>query len=168
MQPENLKFGGGPSGSLIHPLVLIAMILVCLMILFLRRQLAIAPILYITFLVPNGQQLNVAGAHVLVLRIVIFVALLRAIYSMLFSKGRGFAGGFCKFDMVFLLWSFFHVIAFLVLFAFVPAALVNQSGFLWTYSADFWSSDFSCRMKRTSTGSSALSLTSRGLRRFAC
>ena len=90
MQPENLKFGGGIGESSIHPLVFIALILTGLLILFLRRQQVIVPVLYMSFLVSTGQQINVGGLHVLALRIVILVALLRALYSMMFSKDRAF------------------------------------------------------------------------------
>ena len=131
MQPENLKFGGGIAESNIHPLVLIALIVTGLMILFLRRQQVIVPVLYMAFLVPTGQQINMGGLHVLALRIVILVALLRALYSMTFTKTPGFAGGVSTFDKVFFLWTFFHVAAFLILFNFVSAAVVNQFGFIW-------------------------------------
>jgi hypothetical protein len=130
VQPENLKFGGG-GAAVMHPLVLVAMILAALLILFLPKKYAASCVLLIAFLVPLGQQFNIGGLHVLVLRIVILVALIRALFSMLFSKARGFSGGFSSVDKVFILWTFFHVAAFLILFSFVSAAVVNQLGYVW-------------------------------------
>jgi hypothetical protein len=56
---------------------------------------------------------------------------LRALASALFSKERFFTGGMRAFDWVFLLWTFFHVVTFLLLFSFHPAAITNQLGFVW-------------------------------------
>ena len=137
MQPENLKFGGGNAVSVMHPLVLIALIIAALVILFLPKRYAIAAVLAVSFLIPLGQQFFVGGLHVLVLRIVIFVALIRALSSMVFSKARAFAGGFSSFDLLFMLWTFFHVIAFLILFSFESAAVVNQFGYLWDVVGGF-------------------------------
>ena len=131
MQPENLKFGGGSAESTLHPAVLVAMIIAVLLIFFLRKKHVIVPVLFMSFLIPLGQQFNVGGLHVFVLRVVILAALIRALASMLFSKARGFAGGFNSVDSTFFLWTFFHVVAFLILFSFQPAALANQLGFVW-------------------------------------
>ena len=131
MQPENLKFGGGGAATLLHPLVLVALILAALLILLLPKKYAIVPLLFMAFLVPLGQQILIGGFHVLVLRIVILVALIRALFSMLFSQARGFSGGFGSVDKVFMLWTFFHLVAFLFLFSFQSAAVANQFGFVW-------------------------------------
>jgi hypothetical protein len=56
---------------------------------------------------------------------------------MLFSQARGFTGGFNSVDTVFLLWTFFHVVAFLFLFSFQSGALVNQFGFVWDVLGGF-------------------------------
>jgi hypothetical protein len=127
VQPENLKFGGGAAGSVMHPAVMVALLIAILLILLMHKKNGIVPVLLIAFLVPLGQQIIIGGVHVLALRIVILVALIRS----LFSKGKWFAGGFGTFDKVFSLWTFFHVITFLLLFSFAPAAVVNQFGFLW-------------------------------------
>ena len=137
MEPENLKFGGGAAQAVVHPVVLIAMLIAALMILLLPKKYAIVPLLLMTFLVPLGQQFNVGGLHVHVIRIIILVALIRALFSMLFSRARAFSGGFTAVDMVFLLWTFFHVLAFLILFSFLQAAVVNQFGFVWDILGGF-------------------------------
>jgi hypothetical protein len=137
VQPENLKLGGGAAASFLHPVVLAALIVAALLILFAAKKNAIVTVLLMAFLVPLAQQFVVGGAHVLVLRVVILVALIRALFSMIFSKARAFPGGFGTVDWVFMLWIFFHLVAFLILFNFVSAAIVNQFGFLWDMVGGF-------------------------------
>src|ERR1700674_3359787 len=113
------------------------MLIAAVLILLLPTKYAIVPLLLISFLVPLGQHFNVGGLHVHVIRIVILVALIRALFSMLFSHARAFSGGFSSVDKVFMLWVFFHVVTFLVLFSFLPAAVVNQFGFVWDILGGF-------------------------------
>ncbi|MBZ5502484.1 MAG: hypothetical protein LAN59_09620, partial [Acidobacteriia bacterium] len=136
-QPENLKFGGGATETVLHPAVLVALLCAIVLILLLRRRHAIVPVLLMAFLVPLGQQVVVGGVHVFVLRIVLFVGLLRMLFSMFFSQAHVFSGGVNSLDKVFTLWALFHVIAFLFLFSFQRAALVNQFGFLWDAMGGF-------------------------------
>jgi hypothetical protein len=133
MEPEKLKLGGGAAATILHPVVLIAMIVAVLLILLLPRKYAVVPLLLIAFLVPLGQQVVVGGFHVLVLRIVILSALIRAI----FSQVRAFSGGISSLDKVFMLWTVFHVLAFLFLFSFQPAAMSNQFAFVWDFLGGF-------------------------------
>ncbi len=137
MQPENLKFGGGPNLQVVHPLVLIALLVAAALILFLPKRHVIVPVLVMAFMVPIGQQFYVGGLHVLILRIVILIALIRALFSMIFSRVRGFAGGFGSVDKVFLVWTFFHVVTFFFLFSFQSGAVVNQLGFVWDTAGGF-------------------------------
>ena len=137
MQPEHLKFGGGAEETVLHPLVLIALLIAIVLILLLRRKFVIVPVLLMAFLVPLGQQVVVGGIHILVLRIVILVGLLRMLYARFFSPARVFSGGLSSLDKVFTIWAFFHVFAFLFLFSFQTAALVNQFGFLWDVLGGF-------------------------------
>ncbi len=136
MQPENLKFGG-TGAPVLHPLVLIAMVIAVLMILLLPRKYALVSVLVMAFLVPLAQQIYVGGLHVLVLRIVILAALIRSLFSAASSQGGRFPGGFGSLDKVFILWTFFHLVAFLFLFSFQSAAVVNQFGFVWDYIGGF-------------------------------
>jgi hypothetical protein len=131
VQPENLKFGGGAEGAVLHPAVVIALIFAALLIFLLPKRQVIVPVLLMVFLVPLAQQIYVGGLHVLVLRIVILIGLMRALFSMVFSKARGFGGGFGTLDKIFLWWTFFHVVTFLFLFSFQSGAVTNQFGFVW-------------------------------------
>ncbi len=137
MEPENLKFGGGAAESILHPIVLVALILAVLLIYLLPKKYVIVPVLWMAFLVPIGQQFVVGGVHVLVLRVIILAALIRVLASMFFSKERAFVGGFGSLDGVFCLWTFFHVVAFLFLFSFQSQAIVNQFAFVWDVLGGF-------------------------------
>jgi hypothetical protein len=83
MPPENFSFGGGANETVLHPLVLVAMLLAIALILLLPRKYVIVPLLAITFMVPFGQELLISGLHFFVYRIVVLAASLRILFSML-------------------------------------------------------------------------------------
>jgi hypothetical protein len=99
--PDNYKYGGGANGSLLHPLVLIAMVLAIILILALPRRLVVMPVIFLAFLTPQGQQLYVAGVHLFVLRIVVLVAFIRAWVSRSNPEETRLAGGFNGIDTAF-------------------------------------------------------------------
>ena len=129
MIPENFKFGGGATESVLHPLVLAAMLIAIVLILALRRQHVIVPFLWIAFMVPVGQQLVIGGLHVFVLRIVILVGFMRMVFS---KRPRA-----DSMDKVFLLWAVLRAIAFVLLFSEI-GAVTNQLGFLWDTVGGFF------------------------------
>jgi hypothetical protein len=129
MPPENVKFGGGLAETLLHPVVLIALLIAMSAILFLSRRNLLVPVLVMSFLVPLGQQLIVGGLHVLVLRIVILTGLIR----MMASK----RGKWDSLDRLFVIWAVVRATAFLLLFS-EMGALVNQFGFLWDAVGGFF------------------------------
>ena len=131
MRPENLKFGGGATATILHPVVLVALIVAALLVLLLPRKYGVVPVLLMSFLFPLGQQLFLGGLHVFVLRILILVVLLRAAASVTFSKARVFSGGLSSVDTLFMLLLFFRVTSFLILFSLQSAAVVNQFGYVW-------------------------------------
>jgi len=120
-----------------HPLVFIALLVALISIFVLPRKYAVVWVLVMAFLIPTAQQFYVGGLHVFVLRIAILAALIRALFSMIFSHVRAFSGGISSLDILFMIWTAFHVITFLILFSFVPAALVNQFGFIWDFLGGF-------------------------------
>ena len=129
MLPDNFKFGGGPAETLLHPVVLAALLIAIPAILFVRRKYVSAPVLLLAFLVPLGQQVVVGGIHIMVLRIVILTGLIR----MVFSK----PGKLDTIDKLFLLWALIRAASFLLLFS-EMAALINQFGFLWDTIGGFF------------------------------
>jgi hypothetical protein len=130
--PENYKYGGGASASLLHPIVLVAMILALILILFLPRKYVVAPLVLLAFLTPLGQQLYVAGVHLFVLRIVILVAFIRAFASHREPKEPRFAGGWNGIDIAFTVYVLAEGIAVVLLFR-DAGSLINQFGYLWDF-----------------------------------
>src|ERR1700751_6136392 len=81
MEPSHYKFGGGPTETVLHPIVLLALVTVTIMLLVLPRKHIIATFLFGTFLIPAGQELLLAGIHVFAYRIIVLAALLRMVRS---------------------------------------------------------------------------------------
>jgi hypothetical protein len=79
MQPENYQFGGGLAESMIHPLVLVALILAIILMFVLPRRKVIQVVLYSAFLIPLGQVIVVAGAHWTVIRVIMAVGCIRVL-----------------------------------------------------------------------------------------
>ena len=77
MEPEHFRFGGGASGTILHPLVAVVMVLVVVLIMRLDRKRMITPLLLALLLIPNGQVVVVAGVHLNVYRIILLVGLVR-------------------------------------------------------------------------------------------
>ena len=69
MVPENLRFGGGVSHTVLHPAVAVIMILTGLLILLLPRRYAIVPFLISGILIPQDQVLVIGGLHFAILRV---------------------------------------------------------------------------------------------------
>jgi hypothetical protein len=130
VSPQNYYFGGGSGDTVMHPAVAVAMILVIILILVLPRKQAIVPFLLCTFLIPLGQTLVLGGVHLYVLRIVILFGCARMLFAKFSSQDNLLGGGFNSVDRVFILWAVFRATAFLILFSFPSAAIVNQTAFL--------------------------------------
>jgi hypothetical protein len=130
VQPDKLSFGGGVSETVMHPAVAAAMVLAIILILLLPRRKAVIPFLLCAFLIPVGQTLVLGGLHLFVLRIVLLFACGRMILAKFSSQTSVLGGGFNSFDKVFLVWAIYRTLAFLILYRFPTAALVNQGAFL--------------------------------------
>jgi hypothetical protein len=127
--PENFRFGGGATETILHPIVLIAMLLAIVLIVFLPRRYVIIPLMAIAFLVPLGQEVNANGLHFSVLRIVILSGWVRMLIAKFTSSEGVFGERLDRLDLVFLLWAIFRALAVVLLFL-QPAAGINQFGFL--------------------------------------
>src|ERR1700730_2405619 len=130
MQPENLRFGGGASETILHPIVLIAMLVAIALIFLLPRKYVILPVLSATFLIPLGQEILVGGLHFFVFRIIVLNVAVRMLGSMLSSPEGAFGNRLGRLDFVFLCSAFFRVLAGVLVFSFNTGALVYQAGFL--------------------------------------
>jgi hypothetical protein len=110
VEPENFQFGGGLTQSIIHPVVLVGMLIAIVMIFSFRRRSIVVPFLLITFLVPTGQQIYLAGMHWLALRIVILAGCVRLLWEIRI-RGKLFPGGLNGIDKTFILWACYASVA---------------------------------------------------------
>src|SRR5882762_3519255 len=130
MQPENLRFGGGASETILHPIVLIAMLVAIALIFLLPRKYVIFPVLSATFLVPLGQEILIGGLHFFVFRIIVLTVAVRMLASLFTSPDGVFGKRLGGLDVVFLFWALFRALAGVMVFSFHTGVLVYQSGFL--------------------------------------
>ena len=130
MEPEHLRFGGGPTETVLHPLVVIAVLVAISLIFLLPRKHVIVPLLLTAFLIPVGQMLVVGGIHLMVLRIVFLFGWVRLVWSKLSSQRVTLSGGFNSIDSAFSLCYVFYALAFTLLWM-EKQALINRLGFLW-------------------------------------
>ena len=116
MVPENLRFGGGVSGSVFSPIVAIILFLAVVLMCILPRRKAIVPFLITAILIPADQILVLGGLHFNPLRILIFFGLIR----VFIIKGRGewsvFSGGLNKVDKSMILLTLSSAVAGILLF----------------------------------------------------
>jgi hypothetical protein len=136
VQPENFRFGGGSTDTILHPIVLVAMLIAVILAFFLPRKYLVVPFLLSTFLIPQGQQIVLGGFHVFVLRIIVLAGIVRMLFSRRSSEGNVLAGGFNSVDMLLFLWVTLHAIAFTLLYR-ATGAIVNQVGYLWDCLGSF-------------------------------
>src|ERR1700693_2186835 len=94
MEPQNLRFGGGGQGTLLHPVVALGMVLAIVLILCLPRRFVIAPLLMAIFTIPLGQVVVLGGVHFLMARILILTGLARLAISGRRAEGGVLVGGF--------------------------------------------------------------------------
>jgi len=112
MEPGHIRFGGGASESLVHPVVAVWMLIAIVLILTLPRKKAIVPFLLALLTIPFGQVVVLGGVHFTMMRILILAGLLRAAIFKATSSGRWFPTGFNRIDQVVVLWM---VSAFIVI-----------------------------------------------------
>ena len=130
MHPEHLMFGGGTTESNMHPVVLVAMILASCLTLLLPRKWAFAPLLFLTFLSPLGQQLYIAGVHVFAVRFVILFGWIRIAWAKLSSRLGLLPGGLNPIDVALILEFVFRATAILVDYH-EWGAFINLCGAFW-------------------------------------
>lgn len=130
MVPKHFQFGGGLQETLLHPIVLVAMVVSAILILFLPRKYVIVPVLFTSLVVPMAQQIVVGGLHLFVMRIIILVGCARMLIAKASSQEELLAGGFNVVDKWFTLWAIFRTLTTLILYASMPA-VIGEGAFLW-------------------------------------
>lgn len=131
MIPENLRFGGGVSGTILNPAVAAVLILVGVLICVLPQKKVIVPFLLAFILIPIDQILVVAGLHLPSFRIVILFGMIRVFVI----KGRGqwnvFSRGLNGIDKALILLSIVSAVDGVLLFQ-NGQALTYQLGEIYT------------------------------------
>src|SRR6266404_2161623 len=129
MPPENLRFGGGATETILHPVVLVVMLIAIVLIFLLPRKYVIWPFLCTAFLVPLGQSILVGGLHFFVIRVIILAVAVRMLVSMFTSPEGAFGHRWGAFDIIFVLWALFRASAGVLVFSFNSSAIIYQAGF---------------------------------------
>ena len=130
MEPEHLRFGGGATETLLHPLVAVWMLIAIVLILALPRKKAITPFLLAVFTIPIGQVVVVGGLHFTVLRILILAGLARRASFRGSSSGGKFPGGFNAMDRVVVLWTVSALVILSLQWMEMQALIHNLGDFL--------------------------------------
>lgn len=130
MVPENLRFGGGVSGTVFNPAVAVILILAGVLMCVLGQKKILVPFLLTSMLIPSDQVLVIAGLHFPLLRILILFGIIR----IFLIKGRGkwnvFSGGLNSIDKALMLLSVTSAVAGVLLFQ-NGQALIFQLGSLY-------------------------------------
>ncbi len=129
--PQNLKFGGGVSETVLNPAVLILILIAGALICFWPRRRAVVPFLLASILIPMDQVLLIGSLHFPMLRLLALFGFIRIIKDKVRSKSRIFSGGVNKIDIAVILLTVFTALNSILLFQ-ESAAVVNQLGNLYT------------------------------------
>src|SRR5258708_31106241 len=105
MEPDKIRFGGGATDTLLHPVIAVWMVIAIILILTLPRNKAIAPFLLAFFTIPLGQVVVLGGLHFPVLRILILAGLARMVIPLGIASVGKFPGGFSPIDRMVVVWT---------------------------------------------------------------
>jgi len=108
MEPQKLRFGGGATDTILHPLVAVCLLAAVILIVLLPRKKAITPFLLAFLMIPAGQVLVLGGIHWTVLRILVLTVLAKMI-AFRASTSR-FAGGFNRVDTMVTVWALLNML----------------------------------------------------------
>ena len=101
--------GHGASGTVLHPIVAVALLVTIVLMLRRPRKYVIVPLLLCTFLVPRGQQVMLAGAHFYVRLILALAGFIRVAKDKFLI-----AGGLNSVDKIVIVWACYRVFADIV------------------------------------------------------
>jgi hypothetical protein len=132
VEPHAPKFGGGATYTVLHPLVLVAMLLAMVLFFVLPRKYVIVPVLATAFLIPLGQEVYVYGIHLFVYRILILAGFVRAMVSNVPRQKSHYAGGWNSIDTAVFLYVVMSAVGTTVQHPDI-GAFINQIGYLWDY-----------------------------------
>lgn len=130
--PQNLRFGGGLSETVLNPAVLLVILIAGALVCFWPRRRAMVPFLLASILIPPDQVLVIGSLHFPMLRLLVLFGIIRMIKQKASSKARIFSGGINKIDWTVILSAIFVAVNGVLLFR-DSGALVNQLGALFTF-----------------------------------
>src|ERR1700728_1318342 len=130
MGRAHLKFGGGVSDSIIHPVILLVVLVAGVLICVSPRRRVIFVFLATALLVPTDQVLLIGPAHFPMLRLLALCGIIRMIKEKASSKARLFAGGINKIDIAVISMSVVVAIDGILLYQ-EGGAVINQLGTLY-------------------------------------
>ena len=126
---DTQHFFGGGSGTSLHPINLILVLIASLLIVSLPRRHVFIPLLFATTLIPLTEQVVVAGVHVTMSRVLILVGLLRRTGL---KREQGEAGAnWTRLDKIFCLYCASTVVTYVILWSGDSSAVINRLGFLY-------------------------------------
>ena len=131
MQPQNLRFGGGTSETILNPLVLLLVVIVGVLALVRPRSRVLAPLLSAFILIPMDQVLLIGGMHFPMLRFLALFGIARLVWEKVSSKGTIFSGGMNKIDAAVISFAIVTALAGVLLFQ-EMGALIYQLGSIYT------------------------------------
>lgn len=123
LQFNQRDLGHGASDTVLHPVVAVALLVTIVLMLWRPRKYAIVPLLLCTFLVPRGQEVMLAGAHVyvrLILALAGFICVVKDKFRIVDRLNIV--------DKIFIVWACYRVFATVV--TNWPSGVMEQLSFL--------------------------------------
>lgn len=131
MEPKNLRFGGGLTGTLFNPAVLLLILVAGVLMCVLPRRNAIVPFLVASILIPMDQVLLIGPMHFQMLRLLVLFGAVRIFKDRNKSQYKIFSGGLNKIDLSVILLTVFTALNGILLFK-ESGAVIFQLGNLYT------------------------------------
>ncbi len=130
MEPNNLRFGGGVGQSMVHPIILVAVLIAAWFLLFSSRRNALNAFLSAALLIPMDQVILIGPLHFPMLRLLIIVGAIRMIRAKFANQGV-LAEGWNRIDYAMVVLTLFIAINGVLLYP-QAAAVIYQLGNLYT------------------------------------
>ncbi len=146
MIPDNLRFGGGPNTTFLHPAVALAVLIAGLLMVFLPRRKAAIPFLFAAVLLPADQVLLLGGLHFPMIRALLLFGFVRLIKARFFEHTRILRNGVNRLDLAVILLSVVAALNALLLWQ-QSQALVAQFGELFTVFGAYFFLRYAIREK---------------------
>jgi hypothetical protein len=128
MEPQNLRFAGGATETMLHPLVAVWLLIAIVLILTRPRGQALTVFLLSCFSIPIGQVVVLGSLHFPVLRILVLAGLARRV-SFQGSRDK-FPGGFNPVDQVVVAWTVSALVILSLQWMDMQALIHNLGDFL--------------------------------------